>query len=477
MKYETVIGLEVHAQLLTNSKIFCGCSAKFGNPPNSQTCPVCMGYPGVLPVLNEKVLEYAIKASLATNCHINEGSRFARKNYFYPDLPKSYQISQYEAPLAEKGFIEITVNEERKKIEITRIHLEEDAGKLVHTEGYVTSNKSFADFNRTGVPLIEIVSEPDLRSPQEAREYVRKIRTILQYLEVCDGNMEEGSLRCDANISLRPVGSKILGTKTELKNLNSFRFIQKALEYEINRQCMVLEAGEKVIQETRLWDPDQNRTFSMRTKEEAHDYRYFPDPDLVPFSIESEMIHQIKAGLPELPEIKIERFIREYEIPGYDAEILASSRELADYFEACAGFFSHYKMIGNWIMGELIRELRNHNRTVANCPVTPEILMGLLKMIDEGIISGKIAKYVFEEMFKTGKSAEQIVKEKNLIQISDQKELEEIIDKIVAENPKVIEDVLSGKKKAMGFLVGKVMKATSGKANPGIVNQILKKKL
>ena len=374
VNYEAVIGLEVHAQLLTQSKIFCNCSTGFGGIPNSQTCPVCLGYPGVLPVLNRKVVEFALKAALATHCRINKECRFARKNYFYPDLPKDYQISQYEAPLAEHGFIEILENTHKKRIGITRLHMEEDAGKLVHAEGYVSAHKSYVDFNRTGVPLIEIVSEPELGNPQEAREYVQKLRTILQYLEICDGNMEEGSLRCDANVSVRPSGSQNLGTKTEVKNLNSFRFLQKALEYEVQRQCVLIEARGAVIQETRLWDPEQNRTVSMRTKEEAHDYRYFPDPDLVPLQIDPEWVEMIRSTLPELPEAKVERFVQQYQIPRYDAEVLGVSRSLADYYEKCVALFPKPKIVSNWVMGEILRELKNRNIDILECPLSSKAL-------------------------------------------------------------------------------------------------------
>lgn len=475
IKYETVIGLEVHAQLLTKSKIFCGCSTGFGSQPNSQVCPVCLGYPGVLPVLNRKVVEYAIKAALAMNCRINDWCRFDRKNYFYPDLPKAYQISQFAAPLAEHGFIKITTEDgATRKIGITRVHMEEDAGKLVHTKEYVSTDKSYVDFNRTGVPLIEIVSEPDLRSPQEARSYMQKLRTIVQYLGVCDGNMEEGSLRCDANVSLRLMGSQKLGTKTEIKNLNSFRFVQKALEYEIQRQIALLEAGEQVIQETRLWDTEQNRTLSMRSKEEAHDYRYFPEPDLAPVHIDREWINQ--TTLPELPEAKIERFIKDYQIPRYDAEVLSATQSLADYYEECVALFSQPKVVSNWVMGNVMRELKNRNIDISKCPLSPKSLTDLLKMIDQCIINNKIAKTIFEEMIDSGQPAEQIVKEKQLIQITDEVELEKIVDRVLAGNPTVMEDWRKGKKQACGFLVGQVMKATSGKANPAIVNKILKSK-
>ncbi|MEW6378473.1 MAG: Asp-tRNA(Asn)/Glu-tRNA(Gln) amidotransferase subunit GatB [bacterium] len=478
MNYEAIIGLEVHAQLLTRSKIFCTCSTSFGGLPNSQVCPVCLGYPGVLPVLNRRVVEYAVKAALALNCRINEWCRFDRKNYFYPDLPKAYQISQFAAPLAEHGFIEIIgEGDQVRKIGITRLHMEEDAGKLVHAEEYVSTNKSYVDFNRTGVPLIEIVSEPDLRSPKEAREYLQKLRNILQYLGVCDGNMEEGSLRCDANVSIRPQGSEKLGTKAEIKNLNSFRFLHKALEYEIERQTALAEAGEPIIQETRLWDTEQNRTVSMRSKEEAHDYRYFPEPDLVPLQVTPEWIEQIRSSLPELPEAKVERFIRDYQIPRYDAEVLSASQSLADYYEQCVTLFPHPKVVSNWVMGDILRELNSRNIDISNNPVGPQALAELLKMIEQGIISNKIAKSLFEEMFDTGKSAEVIVREKGLVQISDENELEKIVDRIMTENPTVVEDWKKGKKQALGFLVGQVMKATSGKANPSMVNEILRKKL
>lgn len=478
MMYEVVIGLEVHAQLLTQSKIFCGCSTTFGATPNTQTCPVCLGYPGVLPVLNRKVVEYALKTALALNCRLNEECRFARKNYFYPDLPKAYQISQFEAPLAEHGFVDILGEDNQiRRINILRIHMEEDAGKLVHAEEYVSSKSSFVDFNRTGIPLMEIVSEPDLRSPQEARQYMQKLRTVLQYLGVCDGNMEEGSLRCDANVSLRPAGSQKLGTKAELKNLNSFRFLQKALEYEIQRQQLLLEAGEAVIQETRLWDPEQNRTLSMRTKEEAHDYRYFPEPDLVPLFLESELVEQIRLSLPELPEAKMARFVRQYQLPIYDAEVLSATRRLADYFEECVALLNKPKLISNWIMGDLLRELKNLNLDVSESPVSAQSLVDLLKLIDQGIISAKLAKMVFEEMLTTGKAAQEIVQEKGLVQISNQAELETIINEVLSAYPAVVEELRSGKTKALSFLVGQVMKASAGKANPALVNDLIKKKL
>jgi len=478
MTYEAIIGLEIHAQLLTRSKIFCNCSTRFGAAPNSQVCPICLGYPGVLPVLNRTVVEYAIKAALAMNCRINEWCRFDRKNYFYPDLPKAYQISQFASPLAEHGFIEIVGDDGQvKKVGIIRIHMEEDAGKLVHAEEYVSANKSYVDFNRTGVPLIEIVSEPDLRSPKEARDFLQKLRSIVQYLEVCDGNMEEGSLRCDANVSVRPEGTLKFGTKVEIKNLNSFRFLQKALEYEVQRQIRLLESGERIVQETRLWDAEQNRTISMRSKEEAHDYRYFPEPDLVPLHITPEWVEKIRTSLPELPDAKVERFIRDYQLPRYDAELLSASRSLADYYEQCVALFPHPKVVSNWVMGELLRELNNRNIDASASPLGPKALADLLKMVEQGIISNKIAKSLFDEMFDSGKPAELIVRERGLVQISDETELEKVVDSVLAENPLVVEDLKRGKKQALGFLVGQVMKATSGKANPAMVNGILRRKL
>src|SRR4030043_1050219 len=396
MKYETVIGLEVHAQMLTDTKIFCRCSAKFGSEPNTQTCPVCLGMPGVLPVLNKKALEYTIKTGLAINCKISPYSRFARKNYFYPDLPKGYQISQYELPICEHGYTEIVVDGNIKKIGITRIHMEEDAGKNIH-EG--AGSYSFVDLNRAGVPLMEIVSEPDIRSPGEAVEYMKKLRTILRYLGVCDGNMEQGSLRCDANVSNRPVGQKEYGTRTEVKNINSFKFVEKALEYEIKRQIKVLEDGGKVIQETRLWDSTKGITESMRGKEEAHDYRYFPEPDLVPITVDQRWIDEIKSSQPELPDIKRERFVSEYSLTEHDADLLVSEKALADWFEEAVKLRGQPKAVSNWMMGDLMRLLNAENKSIEECPLTPNQLVGMLRLIDNGTISGKIAKTVFDEMY------------------------------------------------------------------------------
>jgi aspartyl-tRNA(Asn)/glutamyl-tRNA(Gln) amidotransferase subunit B len=471
---EAVIGLEIHAQLLTESKIFCGCSTRFGAEPNTHTCPVCLGLPGSLPVLNKKVVEYAMRMALATHCSIAPRSLSARKNYFYPDLPKGYQISQFELPLAEKGWIDIEVNGQTKRIGITRIHIEEDAGKLIHDE---VRPVTYVDFNRTGVPLMEIVGEPDLRTPEEAGEYLRRLRDILRYLDICDGNMEEGSFRCDANISLRPKGSSGFGTKTELKNMNSFKHVEKALEFEIRRQRAVLEDGGEVIQETRLWDTARGVTLSMRGKEEAHDYRYFPDPDLIPIEISEEWIGSVRKNLPELPEAKRQRFIGRYGLPEYDARILTASKALANYFEECVRIHPHPKTVSNWIMVELVRELKREERDLEQCPVSAENLAALLDLVQEGVISGKMAKSVFEEMFKSGRSPKNIVQEKGLIQMTDMAQIQGVIEEVLQHNPDKIAAYREGKTKLFGYFVGEVMKKTQGKANPKIVNEILKKKL
>jgi aspartyl-tRNA(Asn)/glutamyl-tRNA(Gln) amidotransferase subunit B len=477
MEYEPVIGLEVHAQLRTQSKIFCGCSTLFGADPNTHTCPVCKGLPGSLPVLNKKVVEYTVLAALATHCKIAPYSQFARKNYFYPDLPKGYQISQYELPLATDGYVEIPVDGQKKRIGLIRIHMEEDAGKLLHDLSSDRGASSHVDFNRTGVPLIEIVSAPDIHSPEEASSYLRKLRAILMFLDICDGNMEEGSFRCDANISLRPKGQKPFGVKTELKNMNSFRNVQKALEYEIRRQTALLDQGEKIVQETRLWDAARGVTASMRGKEEAHDYRYFPDPDLVPLVVAPEWVEGIRAGLPELPDQKKDRFIQEYEIPEYDAEILTSSKTLAGYYEECLRSYAKPKIVSNWIMSELLRELKRDEREIEECPVPARNLSEMLKLVDEGVISGKIAKSVFEEMYRTGRRATDIVREKGWFQVTDTSEIEKAIDQVLEANAKEVEAYRQGKEKLFGFFVGQVMKATQGKANPQLVNELLKKKL
>ena len=477
MEYEPVIGLEVHAQMLTQSKIFCPCSTAFGGDPNTHTCPVCTGQPGSLPVLNRKVVEFTIRAALATHCVIAPYSLFARKNYFYPDLPKGYQISQYELPLSSDGFVEVQVDQDKKRIGIIRIHMEEDAGKLVHDLSSERGSHSYVDFNRTGVPLIEIVSAPDMRTPEEAAAYLRKLRAILMFLDICDGNMEEGSFRCDANISLRPRGQKTLGVKTELKNMNSFRNVQRALDYEIRRQTALIDQGDRIVQETRLWDAARGVTSAMRGKEEAHDYRYFPDPDLVPVVVEPEWIAAVKAHLPELPEAKKERFVREYGIPEYDAEVLTSSKPLANYYEACLQGYAKPKIVSNWIMSELLRELKRDEREIEECPVPASNLAQMLKLIDEGMISGKIAKSVFEEMYRTGKKAGEIVKEKGWIQVTDASAIERAVAEILAQYPKEAEEYRKGREKVFGFFVGQVMKATQGKANPQLVNELLKKKL
>jgi aspartyl-tRNA(Asn)/glutamyl-tRNA(Gln) amidotransferase subunit B len=472
--YEAVIGLEVHAQLLTRSKNFCGCSTRFGEPPNTQTCPVCIGMPGVLPVLNRTSVEYAIKTALALGCSITPHGRFARKNYFYPDLPKGYQISQYELPIGMQGALEIVVGGEVRRIGITRVHLEEDAGKNLH-EGL--DGVSFVDMNRCGVPLMEIVSEPDIRTTEEAAAYMRELRSILRYLEVCDGNMEQGSLRCDANVSIRPEGSADLGVKAEVKNMNSFKFVQKALEYEIARQIRVIEEGGRIVQETRLWDPDKEITVSMRSKEEAHDYRYFPEPDLVPLVIDEAWQEEVRRAIPELPAAKRERFVREYALPEYDADELAASFSLAGYYEAAVRAGGQPKAASNWMMGELQRLLNAEGIGIEACPVKPERLAALLKSIEDGTVSGKLAKTVLEAMFKTGKDAATIIAEQGLTQVSDAAALERAIAEVLARHPKEVSEYRSGKEKLFGFFVGQVMKATQGKANPALLNEILKKQL
>jgi len=474
MEFETVIGLEVHAQMLTDTKIFCNCSTKFGSAPNSHACPVCLGMPGVLPVLNKKVVEYGMKMALATNCTINPSNSFARKNYFYPDLPKGYQISQYAYPLAEHGHILIETNGEQKKIGITRIHMEEDAGKLIHDEN---NPSSYVDLNRTGVPLIEIVGEPDIRSPEEAVEYLKRLHEILVYLEICDGNMEEGSFRCDANVSIRPVGQKEFGTRTELKNMNSFRNVQRALEYEVKRQQYLVENGQKIIQETRLWDDAQGVTNSMRSKEEAHDYRYFPDPDLVPVMVDEAWVAGIRTQMPELPLAKRERFVKEYQIPAYDAGVLTADKALALYYEDVVKLCEKPKQASNWVMGDVLRFLNDEKRDIRQCPITAKSLADMIILIEEGAISGKMAKEVISDMYATGKPPQDIIKEKGLVQITDEGALAKTIAAIIEANPNQLKDYRGGKEKLFGFFVGQVMKATQGKANPQLVNDLLKKML
>ena len=474
MLFEPVIGLEVHAQLLTSTKIFCGCSTRFGEEPNSNTCPVCLGMPGTLPVLNKKVVEFAMKMSLATHCRINSINTWARKNYFYPDLPKGYQITQYSHPIAEGGYVDIEIDGSKNRIGITRIHMEEDAGKSIHDE---SGPSSYVDLNRAGVPLIEIVSEPDMRNTDEAVHYLRRLHEILVYLEICNGNMEEGSFRCDANISLRPKGQQKFGTRSELKNMNSFRNVQHALEYEIRRQRAILEGGGIVVQETRLWDVSQGATHSMRGKEEAHDYRYFPEPDLVPVVISDEWIKEVSSALPELPMEKRERFVEQYGIPTYDAGVLTASLATADYYEETARLCGKPKLASNWIMGDFLAYLNEEKLEVTESPITPQTLADLINMIDDCTISGKIAKDVFEDMCKSGKGPKEIVDKRGLLQISDASKLEKIVEAVLEANPGQLEQYKSGKVQLFGFFVGQTMKATNGKANPGIVNELLKKRL
>jgi aspartyl-tRNA(Asn)/glutamyl-tRNA(Gln) amidotransferase subunit B len=490
--YEVIIGLEVHAQLLTRSKMFCGCPTTFGAPPNSQTCPICQGMPGTLPVINRRAVEFGMRTALALHCRINDSCRFARKHYYYPDMPKNYQISQYEEPLAEDGWLEIATDGTTRRIGIQRLHLEEDVGKLVHEGTLETARASLVDFNRSGVPLMETVSRPDLRSAEEASAYLRAFRAILVYLGVCDGNMEEGSLRCDANISVRPRGASELGVKVEIKNLNSFRNVQRALDFEARRQMAALRSNETIVQETRLWDADREYTRSMRSKEYAHDYRYFPDPDLVPLvglrdpgspsralsgAVVSSGAVRVEP-LPELPAERRQRFVREYELPPYDAELITQSRALADYYEAAVREFPKPKAISNWIMSELLRRLPGDDeRAIVGSPVPPRNLAGLLRLVDDGTISGKIAKDVFERMFRSGEDAATIVAREGLTQVADAAELAALVDQVLAANPRAVEDWKKGKKAAAGALVGQVMKASQGKANPGLVNSLLQEKL
>lgn len=474
MSYEVVIGVEVHAQLRTKSKMFCGCGTTFGLSANSQTCPVCLGLPGTLPVINQAAVEMAVRAGLALNCTIAAYNRFARKNYFYPDLPKGYQISQYESPICEHGWIDIAVGERTKRVRIRRAHLEEDAGKNVHETG---THGSRVDLNRAGTPLLEIVTEPDMCSAEEVVAYLKGLRDILMYLDVCDGNMDEGSFRCEPNLSLRPVGQKEFGTKVELKNINSFKFVKDALEYEIKRQTKVLNEGGKISQETRLWNLERGETAVMRSKEEAHDYRYFPDPDLVPLKLEREWIEAFQSSLPELPATRIARFASDYGLPEYDAGVLTASKGIADYFEACVALFPQPKTVSNWVMGELTRELNASGADVSASPVSPERLVSLLRMVDKGTISLKVAREIFPELYASGKTPEQIVQAQGLTQVSDEGALDKIIEEILAKNPAQVAQFKEGKQQVLGFLVGQVMKASGGKANPGKVNELLKRKL
>ena len=478
MKYEAVIGLEVHTELQTTTKIFCGCKTSFGAEPNTNVCPVCLGLPGVLPVLNKRVLEFAVRAGLALNCEISRFSKFDRKNYYYPDLPKNFQTSQFDLPICERGHLDIEVNGEKKQIRITRAHMEEDAGKLVnHGTSITDSDYSLVDYNRTGTPLLEIVTEPDMRSAKEAVAYLEKMRAILQYIGISDCRMEEGSLRCDANVSVRPVGQKELGTKAEIKNINSFKGVEKAIEYEALRQAEILEDGGKIIQETRTWDEKEGVTKSMRTKEEANDYRYFPEPDLAPFTVSEEYIEDIRKTLPELPDERRERYIANFGLSSTDAQYMTNDKDTSDYFEKVVAAGADPKASVNWIMGEFASQLSNAGIEIAKAPVTPENLAKLLALIAKGTISGKIAKKVFAEMWKDGADPEEIVKAQGLVQISDTGALKELVVKVIANNPKAVEDFKAGKKKAVGALVGQIMKETKGKANPKVINELLNDEL
>lgn len=479
MKYEPVIGLEVHVQLATESKLFCGCSTEFGSEPNKNTCPVCLGLPGSLPVLNEAALQLAIKAGLALNCKISGRLKFDRKNYFYPDLPKAYQISQFDQPVNGSGWLEVELKNEKgewhpKKVGITRAHLEEDAGKLLH-EG--VKDGSLVDYNRGGTPLLEIVSEPDIRSPEEAYEYLNALKAVLQYTMVSDCNMEQGNLRCDANVSIRPVGQEKFGTRCEIKNLNSFKAVQKAIQYEMERQAKMLDAGEKITQETRLWNDEKQQTFLMRSKEEAHDYRYFPEPDLVPFTISQATVEAIRKSLPELPDARIKRFVKDFGISEYDAMVLVQDKVLGNYFEEAVKEKASPKLISNWMQSELLALLNANKLTIETSPIKAKDLAGLVMLIENNTISGKIAKDVLPEMYASGKTADVIVKEKGWVQVTDTKLIEEIADKVLAANPKSVEDFKAGKQQALGFLVGQMMKLSAGKANPKLANEILVKKL
>ena len=480
MAYETVIGLEVHAQLNTKSKIFCGSSSAFGGSPNEHTCTVDIGLPGVLPVLNREVVEFTLRLGLAVGADIAPVCRFARKHYFYPDLPKGYQISQYEEPICVGGIVHFVTKDGRDvRVNLTRIHMEEDAGKLIHGDELGDPNHSYSDLNRAGVPLLEIVSEPELSNPEDAESYMRKLRTLVRYLEISDGNMQEGSLRCDANISLRPPGSEKFGEKVEIKNMNSFRNLRRALEYEEERQREILDSGGAILQETRLWDESAGVTRGMRSKEYAHDYRYFPDPDLVPLTVDAKWLDAVRAQMPELPDMKSKRFQEEFGLPRYDAEVLTAEKELAVYFEEVVAFVGQKqaKAASNWVMGDILRLLNEYKITIEQCPIPPERLARMIALITEGVISGKIAKYVFDEMAGSGKDPETIVEEKGLRQISDTGAIESVVEEVLAANPDEVEAYRGGKTKLMGFFVGQVMKATEGKANPKALQEILRVKL
>jgi len=478
MDYEIVIGLEIHTELKTHSKIFCGCSTKFGSEQNTNVCPVCLGLPGVLPVINEKVVEFAVRVGLALNCEILPFSKFDRKNYYYPDLPKNFQTSQYDLPIAVNGHLDIVVDGQTKRIGITRVHMEEDAGKLVHSGNTINdSDSALVDYNRTGVPLLEIVSEPDMSSPEEARAYLEKVKAILEYLDVSDCKMEEGSLRCDANISLRPRGVKKLGTKAEIKNLNSFRSVQRGLEYEAARQEEVLDEGGRIIQETRTWDENKGISLSMRSKEQLDDYRFLPEPDLVPVIVDPAKVEEIRTNLPELPDARKQRLMDSYGLSEYDASVITTSKAMADYLDQGVECKADAKAVANWLMGEVSKHLNNDGISILACPVAPKQLAQLIALIEKGTISSKIAKTVFEEMWTSRKDAEVIVKEKGLVQISDSSEIIGIVDAVIAANPQSVADFNAGKEKAIGFLVGQIMKQTKGRANPDMVNSLLRERM
>lgn len=476
--YEAVIGLEVHAQLLTKTKLFCGCSTTFGGTPNGQTCPVCLGMPGALPVLNQRAVDFAVKFGLAVGANPEGTSVFERKNYFYPDLPKGYQISQFEAAVVGPGFVDIDLEDgSTKRIRLNRAHLEEDAGQSAHDGWPQSRSKSYVNLNRSGVPLLEIVTEPDLRSADEAYAYLTALKSIVQYLNICDGNMEEGSLRCDANVSVRPIGQQELGTKTELKNLNSFNNVRRAIQHEIDRQITTLLQGGEIIQSTLLWDVDAQTTRVMRTKEDSHDYRYFPDPDLLPLTVKAEQVEQARGQMPELPREKYYRLLNDYGIPAQDARLLTSDRDMAAYFEAATAVCDQPKGVANWMMGDLLRDLNASNQSIAECPIAATQLGELVKLIEDGTISGKIGKKVIAEMFKTGKDAQVIIEAQGLKQITDVSAIEAVVDEILAKHPEQVEEFRGGKDKVLGFFVGQIMRQTKGQANPGVVNNLLRQKL